>query len=84
MSTDNLLTIKDFQEGLKKAKDGVQKKPGLRKAGRFQEGTGAKPQRHQSRYSVFGGPITDSNGRHFPWSQFIQPSNYQCNQTNSK
>jgi benzoyl-CoA reductase/2-hydroxyglutaryl-CoA dehydratase subunit BcrC/BadD/HgdB len=29
MSTDNMLTIKDFQEGLKKAKEGLKKQPGL-------------------------------------------------------
>jgi benzoyl-CoA reductase/2-hydroxyglutaryl-CoA dehydratase subunit BcrC/BadD/HgdB len=30
--TDKLLTIKDFQDGLKKAKEGVKKKPGLMKS----------------------------------------------------
>jgi benzoyl-CoA reductase/2-hydroxyglutaryl-CoA dehydratase subunit BcrC/BadD/HgdB len=32
MSTDNLLTIQDFQEGLKKAKEGIKKQPGLMKS----------------------------------------------------
>jgi benzoyl-CoA reductase/2-hydroxyglutaryl-CoA dehydratase subunit BcrC/BadD/HgdB len=32
MSTDTMLTIKDFQEGLKKGKEGIQKKPGLMKS----------------------------------------------------